>query len=1091
MKKINLADALSEKSILKVLLLMKLTIALVLISFMQVSANSFSQAKISLKLQSVELRKVFSQIEKRSDCRFLYNDDAISLINQKVNVFAVNAPVSEVLDKIFAGTSLKYKVLNDNLIVLSVGTKAIPDVRITGRVTGASGEPVPGATVRVKGGTAVQSADDNGQFSILAPDNAILVFSSIGFETIEVPLDGKTELNVSLKGSSQVLDQVIVVGYGTQRKSQVVGSVSRVKGEDISRLPVLSATQGLQGKTSGVQIVASGDPGTQPEVRIRGTNTITADANPIYVVDGVISADITNISNSDIESVEILKDAASQAIYGSRAANGVILITTKVGRGGKLRVSFDSYVGFKTYTSKVKMADATTYATFSNEARAYDNQVPMFKLDTLKYNTDWFKEISHDGMIQNHTINVSGGTDKTTYYLSAAFFKDEGILKGNDFTRGVIRNSNEYKLTPFLKFGHSLNLSITKKNLKPNEFDDAYRLGPTAPVKNPDGTYGYVNGLNVGNPVAALDYMNNFVNGVRLQGNVFVELKPIKSITLRSSMNYDRFDRDTTNYTPSYYVSSVQQKNISTLKIANGKGFYYIFDNNATYNSTFDKVHEVKLTVGYSSERNKSSNISGTVNGVPNQQNLWYLNQGDPTTAVNTNDGFLIRRASMYSRLTYTYNNKYNISGVVRRDGSSLLPVNQKWGTFYSVGGSWIISKEAFMEHQKIFDELKLRAGYGKIGNDNLPYNSSALTSVATLGYYGFGGNSTPVVQGITFNQIKDANVTWESTKGIDAGLEFTSLKNRLSGEIAYYNKVTNAYIPVPVAATAGDADGIFISQAADVRNKGLELNLNWSDRISPSFNYHFGFNITFNTNTVEKVRGGLQLKDGSLGNGEITTYTVENQPIGSFWVFQTDGIYKTAAEVSATPHITGAQAGDFKYADLNKDGVINDLDRIFVGSYQPKTYYGITTGFNWKELDFSIDCYGNAGNKVFNGKKAVRFGNDEIEAARANNRWSPTNPNGTQPRASNSIPRPSTYYVESGSFFRINNITLGYTIPTERWKAGITKLRFFASAQNPVIFKKYSGFTPELPGAATRAGLELGIYPVSSTYLCGVNLSF
>jgi len=885
---------------------------------------------------------------------------------------------------------------------------------------------------------------------------------------------------------------VVVIGYGSARRSQVVGSVSRVSNDEITKQPVMNAVQGLQGKTAGVQIISSGEPGKQSEVRIRGTNSITAGANPIYVVDGVIVTDISNINTNDVESMEVLKDAASQAIYGSRAANGVILVTTKAGKIGKMRIDFDAYVGVRSMTSKVEMADARTYAQFTNEARAYDNQVPMFDVDTLKYDTDWFDAITRKGTVQNYSMNISGGTEKTSYYFSADYFSDEGILEGNYYNRFVLRNSNDYRINKYVTFGHTVNFTYAYNNIKPNVFTDAYRIGSTAPVRNPDGTYGYVTGLSVSNPVAAIDYTNHYTKEYRLQGNAYLELKPIQGLSLRSSINFNRPELKGTDYIPLYYVSSTQQTSNSTLNIDNNYSLFYIFDNNATYTNTFAEKHEVKLTVGYSAEHDKGSSAGGSRKNVPDQSNLWYLDQGDPNSATNYSNGYIKQRASFYSRLTYTFSNKYNVSGVLRRDGSSLFPPEQKWGTFYSVGASWILSREGFIENLNIFDALKIRGSYGKIGNDNLTDATiGVLTPVTITGGYNFGGNGIPVSQGITLDQIKDASITWEPTTGIDVGLEFGVLKNRLEGEIGWYSKLTNAYVPVKLNSAAGDADQQVISQAADVRNKGIEIVMNWKQNFSSSFNYRVGFNITFNQNNVEKVRGGLQLKDGGLGNGHITTYTVEGQPIGSFWVYQTEGIYQTVEEINSTPHLTGMKPGDLKLADVNDDKKLDELDRIFVGSYQPKTYYGINLGVGWKNIDLSVDCYGNAGNKIFNGKKAVRFGNDNIEQARADNRWTPDNLNGTQPRASNAIPAPSTYFVESGNFFRINNVTLGYTFHSEKWGTGISRLRLFASAQNPLIAKKYSGFTPELPGSATSSGIELGIYPVFSTYMVGVNLTF
>jgi TonB-dependent starch-binding outer membrane protein SusC len=966
-------------------------------------------------------------------------------------------------------------------------------VTVTGTViSGEDNGPLPMATIQIKGVNQGTVTDQDGKYTLQnVPGDATLVFSYVGMVSQEEMLNGRNIIDVTLAPDVKQLEKVIVIGYGTARKSQVVGSVSKITSDELTKQPVMIAVQGLQGKTAGVQIISSGEPGKQSEVRVRGTNSIKGGANPIYVVDGVIVPDIININSNDIESIDVLKDAASQAIYGSRSANGVILVTTKTGKAGKMVVNANAYMGVRSMTSKVKMADARTYAQFTNEARGYDGQPAMFDLDTLQYNTDWFDAITRKGQVENYNLSVSGGTEKTTYYFSADYFKDEGIVKGNDYKRLVLRNSNTYKLTRFMNFGHTINFTYAHNNIKPNVFTDAYRIGSTAPVRFPNGNFGYVEGLHVANPVARLYYTHNFTDEYRLQGNAFLELKPVKGLNIRSSINFNRPESEEIKYDPLYTVSDDQKTEISSLSVINKNTFFYIFDNNATYSNTFFTNHEINFTVGYSAEHDKNMELGGTRKDVPNQKNLWYLDQGDINTVENYHKGEIKQRASYYGRLTYTLNNRYNVSAVLRRDGSSVFPPEKKWGTFYSAGASWIVSREGFMEKQQIFDELKLRGSWGVTGNDDIPYGSGILTSVTLTGPYNFGGNAFDVSQGLTFDQIKDADATWETTKGLDLGIEFGVLKNKLNGEIGWFSKLTNAYIPTIIPSAAGDADGIVISQAADVRNKGVEILLNWQERINSDFHYNVGFNITFNENNVEDVSGGLQLKEGGLGNGKTTTYTVKGQPIGSFWVYKTAGIYQTPEEVAASPHISGAKPGDLILADINKDNILDDKDKVFVGSYQPKMYFGLNLGLGWRQIDLSVDSYANFGNKIYNGKKAVRFGNDNIEEARARDRWTPDNTGGSQPRASNQIQEPSDYFIESGDFFRINNITLGYTLRADQWKVGISKLRFFASAQNPLIFKKYSGFTPELPGDALNSGIELGIYPIFSTYMVGVNLSF
>lgn len=961
----------------------------------------------------------------------------------------------------------------------------------TGQVTdSATGQPIASASVTLLSTGRGAISDSLGQFSIQANTGDQLAISSIGYSGTTLTLGDQTTLSVRLHSATGTLDEVVIIGYGTARRSQVVGSVAQVDGKDIAQRPVLSAAQGIQGKVPGVQITASGAPGSQPEVRVRGVGSVLGNANPIYVVDGVITSDITNINNNDIASVQVLKDASAQAIYGSRAGNGVIIITTKGGKAGKMRISLNTYTGFKTPTSTVKMADARTYAEFTNAARAYDNVDPAFDLDTIGQTTHWFDEITHKGLIQNYDLNISGGSDKVTYYFGGSIFKDQGIIPGGDYTRAAFRINNEYKLAPFLKLGNNLNISVYNMNNKPTEFDDAYRMAPTVPVRNADGSYGFTGLLNVGNPVAKLDLAHDRSNQLRLQGNVFATLTPVSGLSLRSSFNFDYHNYNQKIYSPKYYIWSNMKNDISSLTQNNNNNFYYIIDNNATYNKTIGGLHEINATVGYSAERNRDNSWMGTIQNVPADPNLWYLDQGDANADVKSS-GAILTRASAYSRLIYTYDRRYIFNGSLRRDGSSSFPTDNQYGTFYSIGGAWVISEEKFMQNQHLFNSLKLRAGYGKVGNDISIANLRILNEISLQSkYYPFGGPDDGPQQAQTFDQIKDAAVSWETTKGTDIGLEFALLKNKLSGDVSYYNKLTHAYIPVTVPATYGDKDKIVYSQAADVRNKGVEFELNWQDQLSDAFRYHLGFNMTFNTNVVDHVDGSLQLTGGDLHNGEIVTYTVEGQPIGSFWVLQTDGIYKSLDEIEGSAHIEGAQAGDFRYVDQNGDGLIDNKDRIFAGSYQPKFYYGINGGFNWKGLDFSFDLYGNSGNKIYNGKKAVRLGNDQIEADRARDIWSVDNPNGTQPRASNAIPKPSTYFVESGTFLRINNLTLGYTLPnTDRWH--IESIRFFASAENPWIWKKYSGYTPELPGNALSSGIELRIYPVTASYLLGVNIGF
>lgn len=1077
---------------------MKLVTILLVVAGLQASGNGYSQ-NITFTGKQVALTKVFSAIKSQTGYVFFF--DAGLLRNTRpVSINARDAPLETVLKESLKDQPLDYSIENQTITIISkpptdTVTKITHSppllIDITGTVTDSAGAPLPGATIKIKGGSTGTVTDPEGQFSINATPGQVLVISAIGFTPQEITVGGQTVLTIRLLRTNLKLDEVVVVGYGTQTRRQVTGAISTVRGDQIAKQPVLTPVQGLQGLAPGIQVTASGQPGTQPRVQIRGLNTILTNENPLYVVDGVLTDDITNVNNADVLSVDVLKDGAA-AIYGSRAANGVVLITTKRGKLGKLSVGLNAYVGFRKMTNKVKMADSRLYADYTNEARVYSGEPPLFNADTLRNSTDWFDLITRNGMFQNYDVTMSGATENVSYLFSAGYLGDKGVLRGADFSRISLRSNNEFRLTKFLKFGQVLNVAISDRNSKPNSaFTDAYRQSPTVPVKADDGNYGFISALSVANPIATLELANDLAKTQRYQGSLYGELTPLKGLSFRSAWGFDRINIDSIDYRP-VYSYNIFNHTVSELFTLDRERFYWVWDNILSYTTEIGD-HHIAVMLGHTAERDRGRYTRLRATNVPPQKNLWYINQGDPTITLVANEtgGYLLQRKSLFARLNYSYHDKYNLSGVLRRDGSSAFPDSQQWGTFYSIAGSWVISSENFMQGVEWISYLKLRAGYAKLGNDGISRivnnELSQLLSITQTNPYGFPGG---LVSGITFDQIKDSQASWEATKSVDAGIEFGMLDNRLTGEVSYYNKITNAYIRVP-APPFVDPDGI-LSPSADVRNKGIEASLGWNSGQGKDFSYRLNMNATFNRNSVEKVRGGIDLAEGGLGNGEITTYTVEGEPIGSFWVYKVDGIYQDQASIDKSPHFEGTLPGDLILADVNNDGSLDTRDRIYVGSYQPKFYYGISGGITWKQLDFSIDCYGNAGNKVYNGKKAVRFGNDNIEKSRES-RWTPTHTNTTEPRASNAIPKPSTYFVESGSFFRINNITLGYALPVSVASgAGMSSVRFFISAQNPLVAKKFSGFSPELPGTnALNSGIELSVYPTLATYMAGFNINF
>ncbi len=979
-----------------------------------------------------------------------------------------------------------YQLLTRLLLLacLTFIVSAVNAQTVTGTVTDNRGAPLAGVTVSVKGTEAATQTTTAGTYSINAPANATLVFSYVGFLPVEIRVEGRSTINVNMEQAATDLATVVVIGYGTARKKDLTGSASSIKGSDILNVPTLTATSAIQGKAAGVQITNSGAPGSAPNVRIRGTGSILGGADPLYVVDGVITTDIRNINSADIVSIDILKDASSTAIYGARAANGVVLITTKAGTRGKPTISYNGFTGVKLLTHKVKMAGPNLFTLYSNEAAG----VNAILTADITGSADWYDELTRPALMHNHAVSFGGSKKEYRYFFSAGYLNEEGILLDNSYRRLTFRYNHDINLSPKLKLGNNLAFSDYASNNKPYSlFTTAYIAAPIYNAKNPDGSYGFTTKSDVGNPLAALEYTNDRSWGKRAQATLWGEYKIISPLTFRSSFGIDAEQNNGRNYTPVFQVGNTGQKNeVSRLNYSEDSIYQWVWDNILTFEKPLNADHHLRLMGGHTAERRNGWSNRANKQNVVDDEDEWKLNFSDTAGAQeNFRDpiGNYFRRESYFLRANYRFMEKYLLNATIRRDASSNFSEQNRWATFPAIGIGWVIDREEFMSGQDLFSGLKLRASYGLAGNDVIRPGAFDLRPTENLWAY-FGTNR---INGTTVIEIVDPNLKWEVVKEFDLGLEFGFLKGKLSGEIDYYHKrATDALYRIPFPQVGFGE--FFFTNAAEVVNKGVEISLGWNNRMANGNSYAIRGNVTFNKNNVEDVSAGKPLPYGSLNNGWTATQTTVGQPIGSFWVFRTDGIFQTQAEVDAYPHVTTAAPGDFKIVDVNKDGRIDNLDREYVGSYQPKFYYGLNGSLNIKRFDFGIDIFGNAGNKVYNAKKGVRYGgNYNIEYDVAINRWTPGSNINDVPRAYNGVPYPTDYFVESGSFVRINNVTVGYTLKPGR--SALSNARFFASAQNPYIYTKYTGFTPELPGNQNEAGIELNVYPISATYMIGVNL--
>lgn len=978
------------------------------------------------------------------------------------------------------------------------------NVTVKGVVKDETGVTVPSANVIVKGTTNGVQTDANGNYSISAPANGTLVFTYIGFVTQEIAINNRTTIDVNFKSSANDLQQVVVVGYGTQRKIDVTGSVATIKGEEISKQSSINPISALQGKVAGVNIVNNGGPGSSPQITIRGTGTIYGNTGVLYVVDGVWYDEVSFLNPNDIESLSILKDASSQSIYGIRAANGVVLISTKKGKSGQPSINYNGSVGYKAVTNQIEMANATEYATIINELSA-SNGAPALFSNPSSYGvgTNWYNQVFRNAIQTNHQLSVNGGTEKTSYNFSLGYTKEDGIVKTQDYQRYTAKLSNDFQVFKPLKIGYSVAGTASSSNdINGGIFRQLYAAGPVVPVYYADGTYGDANDFSLGggnnfNPQVTIDFFNQKSKNYRLTGNVFAELTFAKNFTFKTSAGGDFGQAETRNYNPVYKATQGQQNNVSKLSVNRGENRNWIIENTLTYKNTFGD-HNLTVLAGQTAQRRKSYFINSTALNVP------YSSEGDLYLALGTaadrtvgDGGSLQTYSSYFGRVNYSFQNKYLLNATLRGDAASqFFGGGDLWGYFPSVGAGWVISNENFMKDQKVFNSLKLKASWGKVGNAGVPVNPTTLLINQGPGFVAiFNGVA---YTGANVNSLVPSFLNWERTVGTDIGLEASFLDNKLSIEAGYYNKKTEqAIFAIPILSSIGTGSGTIIGNQADFQNRGFEVLANWRDQNESGFSYSVSANIGVNNNKIlSVVTGQNPIYSGGAGiaNGALATRTVQGGAIGEFYGYKVAGIFQTAAEVAASAQ-TGAKPGDFKYVDQNGDNSIDGKDRVTLGNPNPKYSYGINTNFGYKNFDLTIDIQGVGGVDIYNANIAYRFGNENYSKDFYDNRWHGAGTSTTYPSAnvgSTANSAPNSFYVESGAYIRLRNVQLGYTLPsmlTQKWK--MQRLKVFVDAQNPVTLFGYKGFTPEVGGSPTNAGIDATVYPLSATYRLGVNVTF
>jgi TonB-linked SusC/RagA family outer membrane protein len=1122
----TLSDTRVSPVCLKLFMIMKLTWILTVFCVFDSMANVNAQT-ITLNMQEAEISKVLTTIESQSNFRFLYNSRLRDL-KQKVNVSFEKADIGAVMSFLFNGTQLTYKLLDNNLIAIRSEIKEEQDVRISGRISSESGEALTGVSVSVKGTTRGTTTDSKGEFTLSVPENAVLVISAIGYVSQEITVGTQTTIAVRLVQSTSKMDEVIVIGYGTATKRDLTGSISRVAGKEIADKPNTNPIASIQGKVAGVSVVNSGQPGQEPDIRIRGTVSRTQ-TKPLYVIDGLLNDNINFVNPNDIESMEILKDPSSLAIFGVRGANGVIIITTKKARTGQLIVNLSSSAGIKKVVDKVNVTDAAQFKMLYDEQRANQGQAPYANFNLYNGNSNWVDLVTRNGFITNNNISVSSGTEKNKFYMGLGYIREDGIIKHETLEKLLLSINDELKVAPFLKIGFNVNgYRATLPQLGSGPTDIIGSAINATPIVEPFNTqYGVYNrlpdeigGPQVENPVLSTEARRNtdLKYEYRAVGNIYAEINFLKKFTFKATYYADLGFNNERRYTPRIFTYAADFNNVtaanSVTEVYQQENRYSKFQQE--YLLTFkEKIGEHSLTVlgGFTTNYNSYTETNGRVrqkaggDSIPFDKRFWYLDNlfGDPTTKITAishgKDLFGVSElplqweqatVSYLFRLLYNYQGKYMLNASFRRDGSSDISPDNRYQNFVAVGAAWELTKENFMNSQTIFDFAKLKASWGILGNQytqiHYPYYPLLSTGVAAV--FGNPNNVTPAY---TPSFLADPNLKWETVNSKEIGVEFSVLKNRLAVEVNYFNKQTDNLL-TNYPGINGQKPGI--TNAGKIENKGIEASATWNQELNNGLHFSVSGNITTLNNKVKQLyQNGFEIIIGA-------SRTTAGYPIGYFYGFVHDGLYQSYADKLASPNASSLGEygpGDIKFKDLNGDKVIDDKDRTQIGDPTPDFIYGFSLSADYKRFNFGIDFQGVYGNEIFRSwGNGATFAVFNYRAARLG-RWTGDGTSSWEPTLNDqhSINRQnSTYMIEDGSYIRIRNVQLGYNFdPGMLSKVHIKSLRVFVNGQNLKTFKRNSGFTPEFGGDPNNPALSFGVdggsYPIPAIYSAGINVTF
>lgn len=1090
------------------------TFLLMVCVFCSYAGNAHSQnAKVSIRMNNVKLDKILNEIENQTDYLFIYNNQVD--INKITSVKVKNEAVAQVLDRILSGTGINYELEGTHIILT---TEAIKDLHaqqqaktVTGTVTDVSGEPIIGANIRIKGTTTGTIIDIDGNFSIEAEPQSVIEVSYIGYLTQETVINNQKSIRFLLKEDTKTLDEVVVIGYGVQKKADLTGSVANINTEKLNTQSNANIGQALQGKIAGVDIVSQGGaPGSGTRIMVRGIGTLN-NASPLYIVDGMYMNSIDHINPNDIASIDVLKDASSAAIYGSRAANGVIIVTTKEGSNteGKPIIDLSVNLGISTASKFLDMLDAKGWAEVTTIARQAIGKPALDMATDLanKPDNDWQDIMFRPALMQNYNLSVKGGGKYSTYYTGLGYFNQDGIVKGTNYQRYNIQSKNDYKRGIFsagtnliISFSHDKPLhqelrggmigTILQSVPTLEKYDDTREGGY-------GGTYGDV--VNIPHPLAIIDdnIMDRYNENVKIFANLYAQIELFKGLKYKLNLTPDFSFERYKNYLNKYDFG-LATNSITQLTERQRRRRNILVENLLTFDRTFGE-HKISALAGYTYQDSRFRHIQAYGEGLPQG-----LEEIDAATTNRSNEGNSWRSVltSILGRVFYSYQNKYLFTATIRRDGSSKFGKNNRYGYFPSFSLGWNVAEEKFMENVHWLDQLKLRGGYGVLGNqeiDNYQYSSTITTGI------NYPDGNGGLLQGAFPKNFANPDIKWEETAMTNVGIDFMAFNNRLSLTADYYVKNTkDILLTVPIPISSGGANDP-IRNAGKIRNNGFEFNLGWMDQPNPDISYGINLIGSFNKNKVIAMGSESgSIKGGSTNQNITTSETKAGYPIGGYWLISTAGYFNSQEEVDAYAKDgkkiqPAAEPGDIKFVDANNDGVINDDDRVFQGSPFPDFTFALNGNMRYKNFDLSIGLQGVLGNKIYNATRQtledVTKGSNFL--ASCLDYWTPENKNASHPRLTWDDPNRNTRaesdrYLENGSYLRLRSVQLGYTFPQTWFKGAIQHARVYINAENLFTITSYSGYSPDVNADnANYRGFDNFIYPTNRTFMLGLNVTF